>query len=103
MTPEGKVKKHLKKALDELFAAQGGWYFMPIGGAFAEKGIPDIIGCWGGRFFAIEVKAKGGTTTKLQQIKMQQIANAEGFVGVCVGTEGVPRVLFDLQNWMAYK
>ncbi len=53
MTPEGKVKKKVA----ELLKQYGAYYFFPAMGAFGRAGIPDIVGCYRGRFFAVECKA----------------------------------------------
>ena len=52
-------------------------------GPFSHGGIPDLIGCLNGRFFAIEVKTETGTISKLQQHDMNIILMANGryFIG----------------------
>ena len=74
MTPEGKVKKKVKVALDEI----GAYYFSPQAGAFGRAGIPDIVGCIKGRFFAIECKAGSNTTTALQDKEIEKIRDVGG-------------------------
>lgn len=54
-TPEGLLKKAVKKALTE----QGFWYFMPMQNGMGVVGIPDFIVCARGLFVAIETKAPG--------------------------------------------
>lgn len=55
MTPEGKVKKEIKDYLDSL--GPDCRYFMTQNTGMGESGIADIVGCYFGRAFAIEVKA----------------------------------------------
>jgi len=74
MTPEAKVKKHVKEILDSM----GVYYFMPAMGSFGRAGIPDIIGCYNGRFVAIECKAGKGKTTALQDRELARISTADG-------------------------
>lgn len=74
MTKEGKVKKKVKEALD----AMGAYYFSPQAGAFGRAGIPDIVGCIKGRFFAIECKAGDNTTTALQEKEIAKIRAVGG-------------------------
>ena len=50
MTPEAKVKAQVIKQLKEL----GVYYFSPVTGGYGRSGVPDIVGCMNGRFFAIE-------------------------------------------------
>ena len=49
-TPEAKVKSLVTRQLKEL----GAYYFYPATGGFGRSGVPDIVGCFNGLFFAIE-------------------------------------------------
>ncbi len=69
MTPEAKVKVKVKKTLD----AHGAYYFMPIGGPYAARGVPDIVGSYKGKFYAIECKAGNGKPTMLQEREIRRI------------------------------
>jgi len=77
-TPKSRVKARVKKILDTYNA----YYFMPIGGPYSRPGIPDIVGCYKGRYFAIECKAGKGKTTALQdkEINATQAAGGEAIV-----------------------
>ena len=75
MTPEGKVKKAAKNILDSL---HGCWYFSPQSGVYGRSGIPDLVGCYKGKFFSIECKAAGNTTTALQEKEIAAIRSAGG-------------------------
>ena len=77
-TPEGKVKAAVRKILDRL----GIYHFMPPGMGLGRSGIPDIIGCYKGRFIAIECKAGKGKVTALQERELIAICNAGGFTFV---------------------
>ena len=77
-TPEKKVKNAVRKILDRL----GIYHFMPPGMGLGRSGIPDIIGCYEGRFIAIECKAGKGKTTALQERELIAICNAGGFTFV---------------------
>ena len=48
------------------------------GGVYGTAGIPDIIACVDGRFFAFEVKTASGKTTPLQQATIRKILAAGG-------------------------
>ena len=54
-------------------------------------GIPDIVGCYKGRFFAIETKAPGKkkNLSKNQSLRIQEIADAHGVVIVADGVDDV--------------
>jgi len=74
VTPEGKVKKKVTKQLKEL----GAYYFFPFSGGYGKSGVPDIVGCFEGRFFGIECKAGKNTPTALQEKNLRDIAKAGG-------------------------
>ena len=48
------------------------------GGMYGTAGIPDIIACIGGRFFAFEVKTLTGKPTKLQEATIRKILASGG-------------------------
>ena len=73
-TPEGKVKAAVKKLLDNY----GAYYFMPATGGFGKSGVPDIVGCYKGEFFAVECKAGNNKPTALQEKQMNKIKTADG-------------------------
>jgi hypothetical protein len=77
-TPEKKVKNAVRKVLDRLDI----YHFMPPGMGLGRSGIPDIIGCYNGRFIAIECKAGKGKTTTLQERELQLIKDSGGFTFV---------------------
>ena len=81
-TPEAKVKKKVRAVLD----AHEVYYFMPATGGYGRSGVPDIVGCCNGRFFSIECKANGNTTTALQDREIGKIRLSKGLAWV-VGEE----------------
>ena len=48
MTPEKKVKQTIAKVLKEM----GAYYFFPATGGYGRSGVPDIVGCYEGKFLA---------------------------------------------------
>jgi Holliday junction resolvase len=74
VTPEGKVKKKVA----ELLKKYGAYYFFPAMGAFGRAGIPDIVGCHSGQYFAVECKAGKGKTTAIQEAEIEKIRKAKG-------------------------
>ena len=74
MTPEAKVKKAVTRQLKDL----GCYYFYPVTGGYGRSGVPDIVGCYRGKFFAIECKANGNTPTALQSLNLKQIKDSGG-------------------------
>lgn len=74
MTPEAKVKKVVTQQLRVL----GAYYFYPVTGGYGRSGVPDIVGCYKGKFFGIECKAGKNTPTPLQQINLDDIEKQDG-------------------------
>ena len=72
MTPEGKVKKKCVAYLKEI----GAYYFFPATGGYGKSGVPDIVGCYKGKFFGIEVKAGNNKPTELQKHQLKLITEA---------------------------
>lgn len=76
ITPEKKVKNAVVKQLKSFGTSV--YYFFPATGGYGRSGVPDIIGCYNGRFWAIECKAGKNTTTALQQRELEAIGAAGG-------------------------
>ena len=74
MTPEAKVKKVVVNQLRNL----GAYYFYPVTGGYGRSGVPDMVGCYKGKFFGIECKAGKNTPTPLQQINLDDIEKQNG-------------------------
>jgi len=83
-TPERKVKKLVSKTLTAL----GAYYFYPVTSGYGTSGVPDIVGCYRGRFFGIECKANGNKPTVLQQINLDKIA-ATGGIALVIDEKNV--------------
>ena len=74
MTPEAKGKKVVVNQRRNL----GAYYFYPVTGGYGRSGVPDIVGCYKGKFFGIECKAGKNTPTPLQQINLDDIEKQNG-------------------------
>lgn len=95
MTPEGLVKKSVKLLLAEFNIQEAkdagragtydGWYFMPGGNGRGVSGIPDFMGHYRGRFFAIETKAPGEEPKGFQALQVKSIRESGGRVFVVDG------------------
>ncbi len=84
MTPEGRVKARVNKALDELSSRLGSYTtyrFMPVQNGMGAPGL-DYYGCIAGRFFAIETKVPGKDLTPRQRVTADKIRAAGGIVFV---------------------
>ena len=87
MTPEKKVKQKVAKQLKEM----GAYFFYPATGGYGRSGVPDIVGCYDGKFFGIECKAGKNKLTALQERELVLITRAAG-LGVVVNEENVGEI-----------
>lgn len=83
MTPEGRVKKAVNKALDRFKH----YRFMPVPTGYGKKTL-DYLVCIGGLFVAIETKAPGKKPTAQQELAIKEITDAGGVVFVIDSEEG---------------
>jgi hypothetical protein len=65
-------------------------------GLGVRAGVSDILVLHDGRFFALELKAPGGSATEEQLEFLSDVAKAGGFTGVA---EGVDEALRALEGW----
>lgn len=79
--PESRLQKRIQQALRKQV---GGWWFKVWGGPFTPAGIPDLIGCVDGMFFAFEIKVPKAVTRvsaiQLETIKDIQKAGGTSYV-----------------------
>tara|TARA_Y100000389_G_C17460860_1_gene521572 strand:+ start:81 stop:377 length:297 start_codon:yes stop_codon:yes gene_type:complete len=87
VTPEKKVKDKVVKILKEF----GVYYFFPATYGFGRSGVPDIVCCLEGNFFAIECKAGKNKPTALQEREMEAIRKTKG-VALVVNEENIEHV-----------
>jgi Holliday junction resolvase len=74
LTPEKKVKDKVVKLLKQY----GVYYFFPATHGFGRSGVPDVVCCIRGHFFAVECKAGTNTPTALQEKEIADIRKAGG-------------------------
>ena len=86
-TPEAKVKKKVAEQLKKM----GAYYFYAFTGGYGSSGVPDIIGCYRGYFFAIECKAGKNKPTALQEKQLREIVKAGG-EAIVINEENVDEV-----------
>lgn len=89
-TPEGRVKRTVSnylKSISDLY------YFMPVQGGMGASTL-DYLGCYRGRFFAIETKAPGKKPTDRQNMIIERIRETGGAVFVIDGD------ITELKQWI---
>ena len=83
-----KIMKHLK-TVPNCFA------WKEHGGMYGTSGIPDVIACINGSFYAFEVKTESGKTTALQDATIRKILSCGGHAYVVRSVDEVRAVLSD--------
>jgi hypothetical protein len=78
MTPEGRVKAKVKRALATL---RYHYHFMPVQNGMGAPAL-DYFCCIGGLFIAIETKVPGKELTNRQRVTANAIVAAHGIVYV---------------------
>ena len=63
------------------------------GGMYGTAGIPDIIACMEGRFYAFEVKQPGGRLSRLQEVTLKKIEAAGGVAVMVTSVDEVKSTL----------
>lgn len=63
------------------------------GGMYGTAGIPDIIACMDGRFYAFEVKQPGGRLSRLQDVTLKKIEAAGGVAVMVTSVDEVKKAL----------
>ena len=87
MTPEKKVKQKVAKQLKEM----GAYFFYPATGGYGRSGVPDIVGCYDGKFFGIECKAGKNKLTALQERELGSIEKSAG-IAMVVNEDNVTEI-----------
>lgn len=90
-TPEAKVKARVSGLLQSY---DGLYYFMPVPSGYGESSL-DYLGCYRGRFFAVETKAPGKAPTKRQLQCTSRIERAGGVVFVIDGDPSELKLCLD--------
>ena len=89
-----KYKPHREKEIENEIKAyitsQGGLCYKIHGGdLYQETGIPDLLCCWKGLFFGIEVKDPHGTPSEIQLVQGGRIKRAGGHFILATSVEDV--------------
>ena len=74
------------KIIDRL-KAEGGFWVKIHGGPMQQTGIPDIIGCYKGKFVGIEVKVGNNTPSALQVVVLKELKQAGAKCGIAYSIE----------------
>ena len=98
MEREKIFERRVRKYLDSI----GAWHIKVWGNAFQRSGVPDIIGCIRGKFFALEIKAEKGRPSELQLYEIRKIKESGGYARVLYPKE-FESFKKEFEEWMTSK
>lgn len=75
---------------------EDGFWIKTHGGLFQRGGLPDVLGCFKGRFIGIEVKKPGEEASEIQKYTLKEIIKAGGIAGVATSVEEALEILNDI-------
>ena len=88
-------EKKIENAIKEYITAHGGLCYKIHGGdIYQETGIPDLLVCWSGLFFGIEVKDPCGKPSAIQLAQGVRIKKAGGHFLIATSVKDVEDYLW---------
>jgi glycine cleavage system H lipoate-binding protein len=95
--PESRLVKRCKKWLDDLPHSR--WVKIHGGDSpYQEVGISDILGCYLGRFVAIEFKTPGGELSRRQKRFLEEVVRAGGYALVATSLDQVKELIREIDQ-----
>lgn len=83
-------EKRIENEIKEYIKSCGGLCYKIHGGdLYQESGIPDLLCCWGGLFFGIEVKDPNGKPSAIQLAQGARIKKAKGHFIIATSVQDV--------------
>lgn len=88
-------ESNLSRSILKALHRRGGFWFKVHGHPGQRRGIPDIIGCYKGRFIGLELKVPGrrDRVTELQKQVLEEVSKAGGIGQVVTSKEEALQVL----------
>jgi hypothetical protein len=88
-------EKKVEKEIKNFITNRGGLCYKIHGGdLYQETGIPDLLCCWGGLFFGIEVKDPNGKPSTIQLAQGARIKKAHGHFIIAKSVQDVKDYLW---------
>lgn len=85
-------------AIVREFRHAGGFVEKTHGNDYTRIGMPDLVGCFRGRYIAIEVKAPGKKATPAQLRVLEEIRAAGGLAYVMDSVDEVRQLIEELSH-----
>ncbi len=94
------TESQLARQILDTLRKRGGVWFKTHGSAYQVAGLPDIIGCYRGRFVGMEIKLPGkeNTLSKRQRFFLSRIQSNGGTSGVVTSKRGASQMLDDIDS-----
>lgn len=83
------AEKSITRSILKWLNDQPGCYAVKTHGGPFQAGQPDILGCFRGQMFALEVKRPGNKPTKLQVAMLRKWLEAGAIIGVVTSLDEV--------------
>ncbi len=91
---EAVIQRKILNYLESPEVTENGFFWKDQAGPYQQKGIPDIVGCYIGRFIAFEVKRPLiGKVSPLQAKAMERIGKACGAAHIVTSVEQVKAII----------
>lgn len=93
---ESQLTRRILKALKD----HGGFWVKIHGSANQVTGLPDIVGCYKGRFVGLEVKLPDGShkLSERQRLMLTRIEQQGGISAVVTSPRGALEAIWELDN-----
>ena len=88
----------IQKAIFDYLKSLGVWCFAFKASICNERGVPDIICCYKGRFIGLEVKTARGRPSTIQKAQIRRINCAMGKAKVVRSVEDVKEIIKELDT-----
>lgn len=99
MSYKKRDEKSVENEIKQYIKEHGGLCYKIHGGdLYQETGIPDLLCCWYGLFFGIEVKDPNGKPSAIQLAQGARIKNAGGHFIIATSVQDVKNYIQDLQK-----
>ena len=89
MAKEATIQRNIVRYLRGL----GAWCLKVHGSPYQRAGVPDLLCCYRGRFYAFEVKRSGERATPIQAHELEQVQTAGGTATVVTSVEDVQSLM----------
>lgn len=83
------LERDITATITDWLLLKGAWFFKVHGHGMQRRGVPDLVGCYKGKLFAIEVKKPGGKVSAQQAIEILAIKEAGGTAFVAWSVDDV--------------